>query len=52
MKTHLKSLNIDLWDNLPDSVKKSAERGLEQADKGELKLHAEVMKKYKIWLKK
>lgn len=44
--------DADLWDELPDRVKRSAERGLAQADAGELKSHAEVMKKHKKWPKK
>lgn len=44
--------DMDFWDELPERVKRSAERGLAQADAGELKSHSEVMKKYKKWLKK
>ncbi|CAN5364161.1 hypothetical protein BH10BAC1_BH10BAC1_03030 [soil metagenome] len=53
---HIKALfetqDLDLWDEMPDDIKQSVERGLKQADKGELKSHSEVMKKYKKWLKK
>ncbi len=52
IKTLFETQDVDLWDELPDAVKKSAERGLAQADRGELKSHNEVMKKYKKWLKK
>lgn len=52
IKTLFDSQETDLWDELPDAVKRSAERGIAQANKGELKSHAEVMKKYKKWLKK
>jgi hypothetical protein len=52
IKTLFETQDTDLWDELPDSVKKSAERGLAQADRGEFKSHAEVMKKYKKWVKK
>lgn len=40
------------WEELPAPVKESVLRGLKQADKGETIAHAEVMKKYKKWLKK
>ncbi len=52
IKTLFETQDVDLWDELPDAVKKSAERGIAQADRGELKPHAEVMKKYKKWLRK
>ncbi len=52
IKTLFETQDVDLWDELPDAVKKSAERGLEQADRGELKSHTEVMKKHKKWLRK
>nr|NQU91290.1 hypothetical protein [Bacteroidota bacterium] len=42
----------DFWDTLPESQKKSIERGLEQSSKGETKPHEEVMKKYEKWLTK
>jgi predicted transcriptional regulator len=40
----------DFWDTLPDFQKKSIERGLEQAAKGETRPHEEVMKKYEKWV--
>ena len=53
---HIKALfetqDIDFWDELHDDVKASIKRGVEQADRGELKSHDEVMRKYKKWLKK
>ncbi len=36
----------DFWELLPDEQKKSIERGLEQADKGEIVANEEVMNKY------
>jgi hypothetical protein len=42
----------DWWDTLPKEVQLSIEKGIEQADKGETIPHAQVMKKYKKWLKK
>lgn len=42
----------DWWDTLPDEIKASVERGLKQSERGETKSQAEVMKKYKKWLKK
>jgi ribosomal protein L17 len=53
---HIKALfeteDIDLWDEMPAEIKRSVERGIRQADKGELKSNSEVMKKYKKWLRK
>ena len=53
---HIKALfetqNVDLWDEMPDDVRKSVERGLKQSESRETKSHEEVMKKYKKWLKK
>ncbi|MCW3103994.1 MAG: hypothetical protein JWO09_2434 [Bacteroidetes bacterium] len=53
---HIKALfeteDSDFWDEMPADIKQSVERGLKQADKGELKSHSDVMKKYKKWLKK
>lgn len=53
---HIKALfetqDVDLWDEMPDEVKKSVERGLKQSENGETKSHEKVMKKYKKWLKK
>lgn len=40
----------DFWDEIPEAVKESIERGIEQERKGETKPHEEVMKKYKKWL--
>ncbi len=40
------------WDELPDEIKISVEKGLEQAERGEGIPHKEVMKKYNKWLKK
>jgi predicted transcriptional regulator len=39
------------FEELPDDVQKSVERGLAQSERGEGRPHAEVMKKYKKWLK-
>jgi predicted transcriptional regulator len=40
------------YDELPDAVKKSVDKGLEDAKNGKLTPHKEVMKKYRKWLKK
>ncbi len=40
----------DWWDTVEASAKESIERGLMQADAGEVRPHEEVMKKYKKWL--
>ena len=40
----------DWWDDLPESVQESIERGLDQAKRGDTIPHEEVMKKYDKWL--
>ena len=45
-----KKENSDWWSTVPESVRESIERGREQAQRGELKPHADVMKKYEKWL--
>jgi predicted transcriptional regulator len=40
------------WNDLPDAIKASVERGLAQSKAGKTTPHTEVMKKYKKWLKK
>ena len=40
----------DFWDELPFSIQESVKKGMEQANKGETKLHSKVMKKYEKWL--
>jgi len=54
MKVLLKSQvdEKDFWDYLPESQKRSIERGIEQAERGETLAHEEVMKKYEKWLTK
>jgi predicted transcriptional regulator len=42
----------DWWDNVEEAAKASIERGLKQAEEGNVKPHATVMKKYKKWLSK
>jgi len=42
--------DVDFWDELSVEQKASVEKGLVQANKGELKSHKEVIKKYKKWL--
>lgn len=37
----------DFWDELPERVQKSVQRGIEQAARGETKTHDEVMNKYR-----
>jgi predicted transcriptional regulator len=44
--------DYDSWDELPASLKASINRGLKQADKGEVIPHEEVVKKYKKWFTK
>jgi predicted transcriptional regulator len=38
------------WEELPETLKKEIEEGLEQSENGEVIGHDEVMKKYKKWL--
>jgi predicted transcriptional regulator len=38
------------WDAVEESAKESIERGLKQAERGDVIPHEEVMKKYKKWL--
>jgi len=40
------------WENLPDEIKFSVEKGLKQSSKGETIPHAEMQKCYRKWLKK
>jgi hypothetical protein len=40
------------FEELPESVKVSVEKGLKQSRKGEGRPHTEVMLKYKKWLNK
>lgn len=42
----------DIWDEYSDDLKQSINKGIEQANNGELKSHTEVMKKYRKWQKK
>jgi predicted transcriptional regulator len=46
------NLTQDFWEDLPESQRKSIERGIEQAAKGETVAHEDVMKKYGKWLTK
>ena len=40
----------DWWDDLSPEEKTSIERGIAQANSGQVKNHDEVMQKYKKWL--
>lgn len=42
--------DADFWDVLSEEQKTSIEKGIEQANRGELKSHGEVMQRYKKWL--
>jgi hypothetical protein len=52
IKAILSSYNTDLWDELTDVQKQSVKKAQKQIEKGEFKLHNEVMKKHKKWLSK
>jgi predicted transcriptional regulator len=40
------------FESLPDDVRASVEQGIKEADRDEGTPHAEVMKKFKKWLKR
>lgn len=40
---------VDWWDDMDEEEKKEVETGLAQADKGELKPHDKVMKRFDKW---
>jgi hypothetical protein len=42
----------DFWDELPPTVKDDVKVAMEQAGRGEGKLHNTVMRKYKKWITK
>lgn len=42
----------DLWDEMPEEVRRSVKKGLKESEKGLGRPHEEVMKKYRKWLKK
>ena len=52
VKTFAEVDNAEYWNQMPDEVKQSISKGLQQADAGIGKPHQEVMKKYKKWLGK
>jgi len=41
---------VDFWDEMPDEIKESVERGIRQADAGEGIPHEEAVKKLAKWL--
>jgi len=46
----IKAEDTDFWDEIPQELKDSIERGLAQADAGKTKPHSEVQKMYSKWL--
>ncbi|MEP7171701.1 MAG: hypothetical protein ABI855_20175 [Bacteroidota bacterium] len=40
------------WEELPEEIKTSIEKGLKQSSKGTTIPHAEMQKQYRKWLKK
>ncbi len=52
IKAIFETQSTDWWEELPDEVKASIEKGLKQSEKGETIPHTQVMKKYSKWLKK
>ncbi|MGY6522445.1 MAG: hypothetical protein ACXIUD_11985 [Mongoliitalea sp.] len=45
-----KRKEVDWWDGISVEEQSEIENGLDQADRGEVVPHAEVMAKYKKWL--
>ena len=45
-------VDADWWNSMPDDVKASVERGLEQSARGEVIPHDDVKKKYPQWFTK
>jgi len=42
----------DWWDSLPDEIRKDAEAALSESEKGDIRSHSEIQKRYKKWLVK
>ncbi len=42
-----KGKNIDFWDELPENVKKSINKGIKEAENGDVTPHSEVMQNIK-----
>lgn len=45
-----KNESKDWWNNISESEKKSIDKGISQADNGDLKTHSEARKIYEKWL--
>ncbi len=43
---------VSWYNELPDEVKKSVDKGIDDARNGKVTPHADVRKKYQKWLKK
>jgi hypothetical protein len=52
IKTIFDSQPDNWFEELPESIQASVERGLKQSQKREGRAHAEVMKQYKKWVSK
>ncbi|GAB1447037.1 hypothetical protein MASR2M44_00250 [Bacteroidota bacterium] len=50
IKDFISTEEIDCWDALPDEVKESVDRSIEQADGGILVTHEDAIKRVKRWL--
>ncbi|MBT0810547.1 hypothetical protein KIH41_04570 [Litoribacter ruber] len=42
--------DVDWWEQISAEERSEIEQGLQQADKGDVNPHSEVMEKYKKWL--
>ena len=42
----------DLWEEMPDEIRASVKKGMDEVTQGKGTPHKEVMKKYRKWLKK
>ena len=49
LKEVLSSDEVDFWDELPENIKASVERGIVQAESGETIPHEQAIKKLKKW---
>ena len=52
MKAVFATQDESWWEELPDEIKLSVEKGLKQSESGQTIPHEEVMKRYGKWLKK
>ncbi|AMS27254.1 hypothetical protein AEM51_09750 [Bacteroidetes bacterium UKL13-3] len=49
IKEFISNEQVDIWDELPVEMKASIDRGIQQAENGQMLSHAEAVKKLKRW---